>query len=165
MRFEDFQDGHLGGRSQIICDQNNFSNSESLCRSDASHQVWTWITVWKEMPFEEFQAGHRGGQLEYRNGMNLTVLNLHVFPMPPTKFHLNMTYHSRTDVVLIFSSWPPWQPSWILVRNKFSNSKSPCHPNASDQVWAQSNLPFWNRSGLKIFKMAIVAAILVIGTR
>ena len=37
MRFEDFQDGHLGvgeGASQISDD------SEFLCYSDASHQVW-----------------------------------------------------------------------------------------------------------------------------
>ena len=39
MRFEDFQNGHLGGPSQIISDQNDFSNSKSLCHSDASHQV------------------------------------------------------------------------------------------------------------------------------
>ena len=39
MRFEDYQDGYLGGPSQIS-DQNYFSNSESLCHSNASHQVF-----------------------------------------------------------------------------------------------------------------------------
>ena len=33
-----------------------------------------------------------------------------------------------------------------------SNSESPCHPNASDQVLVQSDLPFESKWGLKIFK-------------
>ena len=37
MRFEDCQDRHLWGH--LRSDQNYFSNSESLCHSDASHQV------------------------------------------------------------------------------------------------------------------------------
>ena len=69
----------------------------------------------------------------------LAVLNLHVSPMPPTKFQLNPTYHSEADVVSIFSRLPPWRPSWILERNNCSNSKSPRRPNASHQVWAQSD--------------------------
>ena len=40
----------------------------------------------------------------------------------------------------------------------FSNSESPCHPNASHQVLAQSDLWFGQR-GLKNFKMATMAAI------
>ena len=49
------------------------------------------------MSFQDFQAGHHGGHLGYwnrthlaivnlhviRNGMILTILNLHVAPMPP----------------------------------------------------------------------------------
>ena len=70
--------------------------------------------------------------------------------MPPIKFQLNPTYRSKADVVSRFSSWPPWRPSWILEQNQFSNSKSPCHPNASHQVWTQSDLPFGSRHGLKI---------------
>ena len=95
------------------------------------------------------------------------VLNLHVSPMPPTKFQLNLTYRSGADVVSTFSRWPQWQPSWILERNEFSNSKSPLpsphpHPNASHQVWAQSDLWFMSRCGLKIFKKPTVVAILYI---
>ena len=93
-----------------------------------------------------------GGHLGCWNGTNLAVLNLHVSLMPPTKFQFIQTYRSRADVFSRFPSWPPWQPSWILERNQFSNSKSPCHPNASHQVWAQSNLPLVSRHGLKIFK-------------
>ena len=36
MSFEEFQDGQL---PSWISERNNFSNSESLCRSNASHQV------------------------------------------------------------------------------------------------------------------------------
>ena len=78
--------------------------------------------------------------------------------MPPIKFQLHPTYHSGTDVVSRFSSWLPWRPPWLLEWNEFSISKSPCHPNASHHVWAQSHLPCWSRRGLKIFKMATMAA-------
>ena len=57
----------------------------------------------------------------------LSVLNLHVAPMPPIKFQL------------------------ILEQNNFSNSEPPCHPNVSHQAWAQSDLPFRSTYGLKIF--------------
>ena len=127
MRFEDFQDGHLGGHLQyrtrmILAILNLYVapmppiNLGSIC-----------IMVWEEMSFEEFQDGCHGSHLGCWNGTNLAVLNLHVFPMPPTKFHRNPTYHSRADVVSKFLSWPPWWPSWILEQNQFSNSKSPCH--------------------------------------
>ena len=73
-------------------------------------------------------------------------------PMPPTKFQLNLTYCLEPDIVSRFSSWPPWQPSWISEQNKFSNSKSPCHTNASHHVWAQYDLPFDRRRGLKVWR-------------
>ena len=115
----------------------------------------------------EFQDCHHGSHLECRNGMNLAVLNLHVSPMPLIKFQLNQTYCSGADIVSGFSSWPPWQPSWILERTNlailnlhviqtddFSNSNSPCGPNASHQVWAQSDVGSGSRCGFKIFKIA-----------
>ena len=51
------------------------------------------------MSFEEFQDGHQGGHLGYRNGTILTILNLYVAPMPPIKFRLNLTYGLGGDVV------------------------------------------------------------------
>ena len=42
----------------------------------------------------------------------------------------------------------------------FSNSESPCHPDASHQVSAQSDFRLGRRCGLKNFKMAVMAAIL-----
>ena len=50
------------------------------------------------MLFEEFQDGHHGGQLGYRNRTILAILNLHVATMPPTKFELIPTYGSGEDV-------------------------------------------------------------------
>ena len=47
---------------------------------------------------------------------------------------------------------------------RFSNPESPCHPDASNQVSAQSDLPFGRRCGLKNFKMTAMTAILDIGT-
>ena len=71
----------------------------------------------------------------------------------------------------------PWSSSWLSVQiaftclkrfkiaamavnldfgaKNFSNSKSPCHPNASHQVLTKSKLPFGSRCYLKIMKMAI----------
>ena len=42
---------------------------------------------------------------------------------------------------------------------QFSNSESPCHPDASHQVSAQSDLLFGRRCSLKNFKMAAMAAL------
>ena len=55
-----------------ILEQNNFSNSESLCQYDASHQDFIITSrlnptsVW-EMSFEEFQDGHLCGHIRYWN--------------------------------------------------------------------------------------------------
>ena len=48
------------------------------------------------MSLEDYQDGRRG--LVYRNVTILTILNLHVAPMLPTKFQLNPTYESGGDV-------------------------------------------------------------------
>ena len=64
------------------------------------------------------------------------------------------------DVVWRFSRWLTWRPSWKSELNDFSNSKSPCGPNASHQDWAQSDLGFGSRCGFKIFQMAALVAIL-----
>ena len=99
-----------------------------------------WLLVWEEMSFEEFQDGHHGGHLGYRNGTILAILNLLVTVMPPIKFWLNPTYGLGGDVVWTISRWLPWWSSWILEQNHFSNSESPCCHNASHYVSAQSNM-------------------------
>ena len=117
------------------------------------------IMVWEEMSFEEFQTAPVVAILA-----NLAVLNLHVSLMSPTKFQPNPFYRFRADFVSRLLSRPPWWPSWLLERNRFSNSKTPCHPNASHQVCARSDLSFGSRHDLNNFKMATMGAILDIGT-
>ena len=104
------------------------------------------------MSFEEFQDGHHGGNLGYRNRTILAILNHCVTVLPPIKFWLWWpSWISR------ISRWPPWRPSWISERNDFSNSESLCHCDASHQVLAQSDLRFGRRYHLKNFKMATMA--------
>ena len=57
------------------------------------------LTVWEKIPFEEFQDGHYGGHLGYRNGTILAILNICVTMMPPIKFQLNRTYSLGGDLV------------------------------------------------------------------
>ena len=73
--------------------------------------------------------------------MILAILNLHVAPMPSTKFGLNLTYGTGADVVSRLSRWPHRWPSAILdsQTERLSNSESLCRSDASHQVSAQSN--------------------------
>ena len=50
------------------------------------------------MSFEEFQDGHRGDRLGYRNGTILAILNL-CHCDPPIKFQLNPTQGLGGDVI------------------------------------------------------------------
>ena len=81
--------------------------------------------------------------------------------MPPIKFQLNPIYLSGTDAFQYFQNGHHGGHLgyWNRMILAIHYSKSPCHPNASHQVWAQSDLGFTSRCGLKIFKMAIMAAI------
>ena len=47
------------------------------------------------MSFEEFQDGCHDGNLGYKNGTILAILNLYVALMPPTKFRLNHLWFGR----------------------------------------------------------------------
>ena len=142
-------------RPSCIAKRNYFSNSDSLslrCLPSSFGSIQ--LTVWKEMSFEEFQDGLRGGHLGYRNGTILAILNLYVTVMPPFKFRLNPTY-GLGDVLWRISRWPP---NWISEWNDFSNSESLCRSDASHQVSAQSDEWFGRRCRLKNFKMAAMAA-------
>ena len=50
-----------------------------------------------ELTTEDLQDGCCGGHLGSPNKMVLAIQNLHVPPMPPTKFWLNLTNHSGAD--------------------------------------------------------------------
>ena len=60
-----------------------FSNSETSCPLDASHQASIRLTVREEMPYEQFLDVSHGGHLGYRNRKILAILNLYVAPVSP----------------------------------------------------------------------------------
>ena len=89
MLFEEFQDGHPAPILDL--EWNDFSHSESLCRSDAFHQVSALSdTIYKEMSFEEFQDGCLKAAILDIGTEQLLILNLYVAPIPPIKFQLNL---------------------------------------------------------------------------
>ena len=99
MSFEEFKEAtpplpspHPPWQPSWTLERKDFSNSESLCHCEASHQVMAQsLMVW-EMSFEEFQDGRHGGHFGYQNGMILATMYLYVAPIPPIKFPLNLTY-------------------------------------------------------------------------
>ena len=68
---------------------------------------------------KDFQDGHHGGHLGYPISMILAIFDLQV-TMLPAKFGVNWPFDSGDEVKNRFSSWQPWQPSWISDRNDFS---------------------------------------------
>ena len=123
----------------------NFSNPESLCCYDASHQVLAQSDL-------HVRFGRYVWYLGYRNRTILAIRNLYNAPMPPIKFQLNLTYGLGRDVIGRISRWALWWPSWISELselNDFSNYESLCHCDASHQVLAQFNLQFGKRCHLK----------------
>ena len=98
----------LPWRLAWISEWNDFSNSESLCHCDASHQVLALSDLWfGRRSFEEFQDCRHNGHLWYWNGTILSILNLCVTVMPPLKSWLNPTY-CLGDVIWRILRWPPW---------------------------------------------------------
>ena len=65
----------------------------------------------------DFQDGRQGDHLGFPNRTNLTIFDLQVPIMLPTKFQVNWPFGSGEEVKNIFSRWPP---SWISYRNDFS---------------------------------------------
>ena len=110
MSCEKLQDGSHGGHL-------GFSNSETLCHSDASHQVSAQsnLLFWRRCCLKNFKMAT-----------------------------MAMTYGVR-EVVWRISRWQLWQPSWISERKDFSISEIPCSHNASHQVSAQSDIWIWRR--------------------
>ena len=77
-----------------IPEWNDFSNFESLCHCDASHQVSAQSDLrLGRCSLKNIQDG-RHGYLGYRNRRILVILNRCVTVMPPIKFWLNLTYRS-----------------------------------------------------------------------
>ena len=97
MSFEEFQDGRHGGHIwyrnrtilailnlcvTVIPPNKFWLNPTYSLGGDGSIR----LTVWEEMPFEEFLYDRHGGHLGYRNGIILAILNLCVTVMPPSSF-------------------------------------------------------------------------------
>ena len=121
-----------------IVERNHFSNSESLCHCDASHQLLAQsnLCLRRDVVWRISRWLHGGGHLGYQNGTTLSILNLYVAPMPPIKFWLNPTYGLGGDVVWSISRWPLWRPSWILEQKDFSNSESlQSLPSSFISIW------------------------------
>ena len=93
--------------------------------------------VW-EMSFEEFQDGHHGSHLGYRNLTILAILNLYNAHMPAIKFWLNLTWFGRRCHLKNFKMTPVTAILDIEMKH-FSSSESLCHCDASHQVLAQSD--------------------------
>ena len=118
-----------------ISEQNHFSNSRFPCCPDAFHQVSAPCdTIREQMTIEDFQDGLHGSHHGYCNKLILATLNLHVTQMPPAKF--GSIWLTIREQIWRFSRWLLWWPSWISEQNHFSNSKSPCCPDAFHQVSA-----------------------------
>ena len=143
-----------------ISERNDFSNFESLCRSYAFHQV----SAQSDLQFRRRYRLKNFKVLGYWKGTILAILNLYVTQMPPITFRLNLINGLGGNVVWRISRWPPWWPTWISEWKDFISSEFLCHCDASHQDSAQSDAWFGRRYRLKNFKIAVMAAILDIGT-
>ena len=121
------------GISRWISEQNNLAILNLYVASMPPIKFQLNLTYGlEELLLEEFQDGHCGGHLGYRNGMTLAIMNLCV--SDASKFWLNPTYSLGGDVVWRISRWLLGWPSWVLEWNNFNNSESLCRFNASHKV-------------------------------
>ena len=140
-------------------ERNDFSNSESLCRCNASHQVSTQSNLGfgrrcRLKNFKMANVGYRNGTLFKKFWISMSLRCL-----PSSLDSIWLTVSEDMLFEEWISSWPPWQ--MISERNNFSNSESLRHSDSSHRVSTQSDLEFGRRCRLKNFKMA---AVLDIGT-
>ena len=111
----------------------------------------TWIRL--IMICYIFQEGLCSGYLWDQNQSVSPILNLQVATLRPTKFQPNQTYCMGVNVVWRFLRWPAGGSILDIRKKTFSNSKSPCHSNASDQVSAQSHT-VWKKILFEDFQTA-----------
>ena len=137
-----------------IWEWNDFSNSESLCHSDASHQVST---------HSDLRFGRRCVLKNFKMIVMVAIFDIEMEPLsnseslcPSNASHrFGSIWHMVWEEMSFegISRQSPWRPSWISEWIDFSNSESLCHSDASYPVSAQSDLRF-GRCHLKNFKMA-----------
>ena len=86
MRFENFQDSHLGAiylrywTRTILAILNLYVDPMPPIKFQLNPHY-----CFGGESFEDFQDGQHSGHLRYWNGMILAILNLHVAQMPPSK--------------------------------------------------------------------------------
>ena len=169
MWFGDFQDGcrggHLGCQNRMIlalfeslCSV--IAHSTKLCCSDVSHQVSApsnlWFRRWCRL--KNFKMATLVTILDIGMEWCLKILTLHVSPVPPTKFPLNLTYplgayfRMAAIAAILVMGKELFKLVWISMSLW-------CLPPSFSSNW-----PFGKRCGLKNFKIAIMAAILDIWT-
>ena len=113
------------------------------------------IMVWEKMSFEEFQDGPHGGYLGCQNGTNLAFLNLHVSPMPPTKFQLNPTYFP--EQISFQDNQAGHHGGHLGYWNGTNLAILNLHVTQMPLTKVELNpTTFRSRHGLKIFKMATI---------
>ena len=101
-------------RPSLISEWNDFSNSESLCHSDASHQVIA------QSDFDSI----------------LAILNLYVAPMSSIKFQLNPTYGLHEDVVWRISRWSQsWISEWNDSEQFWISMSLRCISSSFSSIW------------------------------
>ena len=61
-----------------------------------------------------------GGHLGLPIGTILTIFDLQITPMFPTKFKVNKPFDLGEEAKNRFSRWPPWKTSWISEQKDFS---------------------------------------------
>ena len=85
----------------------------------------------------DFQDGCHGGHLGFPICMILTIFDLQVTPMLPSKFGVNWPFRSGKEAKIAKimpignPTWPPWRPSWISNRHDFSYFPFKGYPDAS----------------------------------
>ena len=86
-------------RLSWLSEWNDFSNSESLCPCDASHQglAQSNLSFGRRCRLKKFKMAAMAALLDI--GTILAILNLYKTTMPPIKFQLNLTYGLGGDVV------------------------------------------------------------------
>ena len=115
-----------------ISEWNNLSNSESLCRSDASHQILAQsdLRFGRRCPLKNFKMAAMEWN-DFSNSESLCHCDA------SHQVLAQSTYDLGGDVIWKISRWMPWLPSLILEWNNFSNSESLCHYDDSHQVSSQ----------------------------
>ena len=111
-----------------------------------------WLTVWEQTWFEDFQDGHCGDHLGYRNGTILTILNLYNASHQVSAQWTN-GLGGESDVIWKFSKWPTWRPLWY--RNGIILTILNLHVAPMPPTKFGLNLTgFRSRFGFRIFKAA-----------